>query len=323
MDSLHNNIFFQQAFQEFDMYQDMAYRWNLDFRKISKGAFNANIEMLDLGKIQLARTTSKGKIQQYGETPQGFRTFVVPSNLLQNFYWMGHWVSGSNLLVFPRSNEIDCLVSQNFDVLTISVQNELLQEMLSSTRFQFCNKQLLDDELIFELEKEDWYYIRNFLYSIFQKLMDSPRLLYSSAFIQNIYRKIPFLLLNFIRSYNNRPIKGKQRRRDVALDNLVRYLNSLDVYNIDVKSLCDMSGVSMRTLEYAFKERFDVSPKSYIKALQLNKAFHIITNSSQQSTITNIAERVGLKHKGQFSADYKRWFGENPSETVKRLWTFK
>ena len=40
---------------------------------------------------------------------------------------------------------------------------------------------------------------------------------------------------------------------------------------------------------------------------------------SQGETITDIAKRWGFWHMGQFAADYKKQFGELPSETVKRV----
>jgi len=77
--------------------------------------------------------------------------------------------------------------------------------------------------------------------------------------------------------------------------------------------------VSERTLEYAFLEKFKVTPKEYIKATRLNKVrTELLQNNSKDCKISTLALFHGFLHMGQFAADYKKWFGESPSETLKR-----
>ena len=58
---------------------------------------------------------------------------------------------------------------------------------------------------------------------------------------------------------------------DAALKNAIDLINSqLDVMPT-VSQFCHVTNVSERTLEYAFLEKYQVTPKEYIKANRLNK----------------------------------------------------
>ena len=86
-----------------------------------------------------------------------------------------------------------------------------------------------------------------------------------------------------------------------------------------IDELCRVAGTSRRTLEYAFKDYFGTSPKQFIKALRLNAARNdLLSGQYGSAKVAEVASGWGFTHMGQFSSDYRRMFGENPSETLRR-----
>jgi len=86
-----------------------------------------------------------------------------------------------------------------------------------------------------------------------------------------------------------------------------------------IDDLCRVAGTSRRTLEYAFKDYFGTSPNRFIKALRLNAARNDLLRGDHESAqVVEIASGWGFNHMGQFSTDYRRMFGEKPSETLHR-----
>jgi AraC family ethanolamine operon transcriptional activator len=84
-----------------------------------------------------------------------------------------------------------------------------------------------------------------------------------------------------------------------------------------VVDICEALGVSERTLQYAFREYAGMSPVSYLRICRLNRVRAALTASDpKETTITKVAMRFGFLHLGRFSGDYKRLFGETPSETL-------
>ncbi len=83
-----------------------------------------------------------------------------------------------------------------------------------------------------------------------------------------------------------------------------------------IQDVCRAVGVSWRALDYAFREVFDVTPKQYLQATRLQGARRELYQGGPASTVTDIANNWGFWHIGKFAADYKRHFGELPSETL-------
>jgi AraC-like DNA-binding protein len=86
-----------------------------------------------------------------------------------------------------------------------------------------------------------------------------------------------------------------------------------------VTDLCVATGVSERTLEYAFQKIMGMSPIAYLTRLRLHrvrKALRMATHGS--TTVSAQALSWGFWHFGDFSRAYKDCFGELPSETLRR-----
>lgn len=81
--------------------------------------------------------------------------------------------------------------------------------------------------------------------------------------------------------------------------------------------LCAEFGISDRTLRLAFHERFGVGPMTYFRMLRLNAARREFKRSPATSVVV-VARGHGFQHLGNFAADYRRAFGELPSETLRR-----
>lgn len=108
-------------------------------------------------------------------------------------------------------------------------------------------------------------------------------------------------------------IRDRQRALRTALD----FIHSNPRDAVSVRDLCRASGASERVLQYAFREHFDVTPGAYLKTSRLVAIRRQLRSSSlRKGTITDLANDWGFWHMGQFAADYKRQFGELPSETT-------
>jgi len=75
-------------------------------------------------------------------------------------------------------------------------------------------------------------------------------------------------------------------------------------------------GVSLRTLQRSFLRHRDCSPKRYLSRVRLGRARELLLGG--RTNVTSAAMRAGCTHLGQFSGDYRREFGEMPSETLRR-----
>jgi len=86
-----------------------------------------------------------------------------------------------------------------------------------------------------------------------------------------------------------------------------------------VTDLCRVTGVSERTLQYAFKEVMGLTPMAFLTKLRLHRVRHELIHALPGSTtVANTALRWGFWHFGELSQNYKNCFGELPSDTLLR-----
>jgi AraC-like DNA-binding protein len=83
-----------------------------------------------------------------------------------------------------------------------------------------------------------------------------------------------------------------------------------------IASLCRALDASERTLHEAFRRHLDTTPKAYLKLLRLNAARHDLLRAEKARRVTDVALDWGFLHFGWFSQDYRRLFGETPSQTL-------
>ena len=111
----------------------------------------------------------------------------------------------------------------------------------------------------------------------------------------------------------------KLRIRDIAVRKATSYIKSRSFDLPSVRELCLISGASQRTLEYGFKEKYGIGPKDFMKKQGLNNAHRLLKKANpKHAHVQHIAHQVGFWHMGQFGADYKKMFGELPSQTLSK-----
>lgn len=78
------------------------------------------------------------------------------------------------------------------------------------------------------------------------------------------------------------------------------------------------SGLSSRTLQYAFNAEYGCSPMEWQRRERLKKAREMLLGVQSDLSITQLAIDLGFSSSAAFSTLYKRMFGETPSQTIAR-----
>ncbi|MEK8047907.1 helix-turn-helix domain-containing protein [Ideonella margarita] len=84
-----------------------------------------------------------------------------------------------------------------------------------------------------------------------------------------------------------------------------------------VPELCERFHVSRRTLQYAFEDVVGESPAVYLRCMRLN-AVQRLLREGRVTQVQDAAAQHGFWSLSQFTADYRRHFGERPSDTRER-----
>jgi transcriptional regulator GlxA family with amidase domain len=112
-------------------------------------------------------------------------------------------------------------------------------------------------------------------------------------------------------------VRGRKASR------LVQQAETLALASVDeplhVWALCQAIGVSERTLRKAFHRVHGVPPCRHLRMLRLSNARRALLSADGTfAKVTEIAMSFGFAELGRFSVEYKKAFGESPSQTLYR-----
>jgi transcriptional regulator GlxA family with amidase domain len=78
------------------------------------------------------------------------------------------------------------------------------------------------------------------------------------------------------------------------------------------------AGVAHRTLHKHFHDVRGISPMRYARDCRFAQVREALTQASPRDSVTTIAVQWGFCHLGRFSVEYRKRYGERPSETLRR-----
>ena len=134
-----------------------------------------------------------------------------------------------------------------------------------------------------------------------------------------IDHQVPYLLAQALMASETYSIKETATKRNHALRTAIEYIRSASDGAVSIHKFCHDTGINERTLQRAFLEQYNVTPKSYIQMQRLNRAYKVLLYSDPNATrVTDVATSHGYWHMSQFASDYRRLFGELPSDTLKQ-----
>ena len=97
----------------------------------------------------------------------------------------------------------------------------------------------------------------------------------------------------------------------------VEYLVANAHLPIRTEDVAAAAGMSLRSLQTAFRREFDVTPADYLRAVRLDRVRDDLRDADPgRTTVGDVARRWGFGHLGRFAAGYSRRFGEYPSATL-------
>lgn len=110
----------------------------------------------------------------------------------------------------------------------------------------------------------------------------------------------------------DKPIAPRDVRR------AVEYIEAHLDQAITIADIVKATGVAGRTLFKQFKDFKGVAPMRYVRDARFRQARDALQRAEPEQSVTEIAASWGFVHLGRFSLEYRRRFGESPSQTLKR-----
>ena len=288
--------------------------WDIEFIQLDPGVVNAKVFQLGLGDVMIGRYSFDRKFHQLGASPKGVRTFglVNPPGVS----WCGRMADENSILLFPTSGDYESLSDPGFSAVTISISEHRLNTVSESIGLPPIEEIFGRGEEVICCEHGLVQMLRRSIDSICNTVSGAPTLLGRPSLYSELNHELPVQLLTAISVGRELPMTTTKRRMDAMHKAMV--FMEVSKGDVSIEDVSRVSGVSWRTLDYSFQEHIGLSPKQYLEAFRLNRAHQELYQSSARVKISDVANNWGYWHMGRFAGNYKRFFGELPSETVIR-----
>ena len=86
---------------------------------------------------------------------------------------------------------------------------------------------------------------------------------------------------------------------------------------ISLSEIAVAAKVSVRTLQQGFRQFRNTTPIAYLHEIRMIAARRDLLEADSTQAVADIALRWGFTHFGRFAADYKKRFGQLPSQTLR------
>jgi AraC-like DNA-binding protein len=122
------------------------------------------------------------------------------------------------------------------------------------------------------------------------------------------------LALTVEHPYSHEPAARRPRTVKRALD----AIQDRPGHPFTAGDLAAIAGVGVRVLQDAFKQHVGMSPMTYLRRYRLDGVHRELSNGDPWRTnVSDVAGRWGFAHLGRFAGEYRKRFGETPSQTLR------
>ena len=286
--------------------------WDIEFRQLDAGVPRARAAVMGTSSCMVMRGEYNRAYHQSGRMPDDTLVLGLPDPGIDDFRWCRKKASGGQIVNFSLESGFDGTCGAGFAGFAISLHHDLLQETCRSLELDIDFRRVLRGSEVFAHSEGVAKQLRSELLTAFGSALFSN----NSEAVEFFNFSAASLILNYMAEGGIQARTPAPSVRRDATRTALEYLEDADALPLTVSDLCSKIGVSAPTIYRGFHEEFGVGPKKYIQIRRLCGVRQQLLSSDDAAIIADVANNWGFWHMGQFAADYRRHFGELPSETM-------
>lgn len=309
----------RSCFSAFDQLAEAVSDWDFDWKQLDRGPLEAKLLQIAGAKTQIHRVAFSRRFLQQGSAPKGSRTFGLLGETVEDIEWCRGRPTPKDLLVFDPKGDYESVSQSGFHATTLSVEDSHFDEVASILGLCLKRKMLASRTSTIQVDPARVSDLRRQLHHLCCAV-ETPSEALAPHWLRNqLEFEIPALLIQTLASsvVEDAPEPAGIRKRAASVAR--EFIDTCADSQPTIPEVCRSAGVSLRTLNYAFREFYDMTAKEYLQAIRLNGARRDLHRASPETSISDVANIWGFWHMGQFAADYRRHFAELPSESRRRF----
>lgn len=316
----------QAATRDIDEQAALLTGWNQSYTQLSAGAFEGRIAEAWLDGVHLFVEGTSRRLHQRGALPGDrlalglpLAPVVGPAVFCGASDWAGDPHTG-RFCTFSGAQGFEFFTPEGLQMAGMEIDRDELMRLATPDE-QALIERVDHTAALHVAARERTEGLRTFMRGVFEMLAREPDLLDNAAVRSQLRHAAQSNALETLVSAAQAAQAADQTpvcpRRHGALVAQARARIEHDPETpMTVAALCVSLRVSRRTLQAAFQDVLGMAPAAYLRAERLAGARRALRGAS---TVTEAAAQWGFWHFGHFAQDYRRQFGELPSQTWRRL----
>jgi AraC family ethanolamine operon transcriptional activator len=305
----------QIKIQDIDQLCEALQGWESEPVQLTKGPLDLVLTTAGVGGCSLLQVSAGPRIADQSVVHAGTIGFVLVE---RPQIWCGMQIEPPTLLVMSTGREMRSVLAPNFRSLEFYFEEK---DVAAHPLGRLLRRSSRDPERsVIPLNDRSANQLRTVADAVYAGCDIPVDGRGAVAFQDALQRRILDLLERIISPHFETALRQKQEpRRPLSARLAVTALEQIErnrQETISVSALCAHLGVSRRALELAFANLLGVSPGQYLLAYRLNLARNIL--ATKGGRVADSAEIGGFQDGSRFAFQYRRLFGELPSETLER-----
>jgi AraC family ethanolamine operon transcriptional activator len=295
---------------EIEQLSEMKEDWDVRRTRMKQGSVDVTLAFFNTPRMQFSSVNYSNAILLEGTPPEGTVTLsLIESEGRVSF--RNRTLAPYELVVAVSGETLDYLCNHASSIATLAVGKSFFADTFLSYfgRDFYEMRQTCRFHIERQAAERFIAYMRGWLFyfSGLKKVVGPEH-----------YRKIEEEILETLFSLIGTADRVSERKKfDIGKVREVMHEKLTTIHT--VHDLVRELQISPRTLQHHFRQTLGFTPKQYLHQLRLGRIREELKREALEKVkISDMILRYGFFHPSHFSAEYKRAFGETPSQTRKR-----
>jgi AraC family ethanolamine operon transcriptional activator len=294
--------------------QSTSALWDLDHTPLSAGGFRSRTVFVATPRVTVYRERWTRPLHVHGELKRHQIVFVLPEDSPRPFrLWGGDFVKAGVMPYTTSSAEVDFVAAEDYSGAMVVLNADFFAAVTRK-----CGLEGLGRRGFLAPDRVGSQRLRRLIH--FALTSDQNRFAATWPRIGLYEDELADALLAAIAPGQSSPqtshattsLRARVYRR------CTEYAREMS-FDVSIPDICQIAGASRRTVEYAFLEKLGVPPARFLRLCRYQHAFRALASSARgDTTVSSLAASLGFSELGRFAVEYRKLYGERPSETLRR-----
>ena len=302
---------FETLSWDLERIHELTQGWDTELSQLKRGQLKVDMQMFSTPHIQFSKMHYSNALLIKGSQPPGT---VILSLIRTNkpVYSQNQTVEPYELVVVREGEEVDYIASGENEVLSLAIEKGFFER--NFLLYLGIDFKEIEGQKRLLLKKESVDHFIDAMQKWISYFQTHDPMKISLEHYYTIEQTILEQLFSLIILQEG---SAKRERFDLAKVREIIHENVDNIYTIG--DLLNQTNVSARTLQHHFRKKFNLTPKQYLQSLRLNAVRRELTiTTPQRDAVSEAALKYGFFNASHFAAEYKKMFGETPSQTLHR-----